>query len=217
MTSSVDLPTFTPPGLVLDVGRHRYSIDGRDLISVTQALGEAGLVDRTQFTDDARRRGTLVHAAIELWHERGYVDLGRDDAMAHEIAPYVNAYINFLAESQIRIDAVEERLADPALGCAGTLDLRGHLPTPPSIAALASVDDAIDVIDVKTGSAPAFVGWQVSGYVQMLPPHVRRRCRRWCLNLLDDATYRLIPLTKRSDETIFLAALTVACARRGWL
>ena len=102
-------------------------------------------------------------------------------------------------------------MCDPSIGCAGTLDLRGQLPGAP--AAL----DVIDVLDIKTGELPPFVGWQTAGYVRLLPVDVARRCRRWCLNLRADATYRLVPLTKRSDATVFIAAVTIAQARRGWL
>jgi hypothetical protein len=203
--------SYTPPGLVFDEPLHRYTHDGKVQVSVTAALDGAGLIDRRYFTDEARTRGALVAAAIALWHEHE-----RMHAPAI-VEPYLRAYRSFLAESAIRIDACEERVCDPLLGCAGTLDLRGVLPPPPAIAAVAHVLDAIDVIDVKTGSVPTFVGWQVAGYVRLLPPGAARRCRRWCLHLRDDATYRLLPLTRRTDEQVFLAAVTIAQAKRGWL
>jgi hypothetical protein len=209
--SAAPAPTYTPPGLVFDERSHRYTLDGRDLLSVTHVLRMAGLVDLAFFTEADRVRGTAAHAAIEQIN-RG-VDPFRQgvDGIA---GAFVVAYRRFLAESPIRIDAAEERLADATLMCAGTLDLRGQfLDAGDGVGA----GDRIDILDVKTGVTPPWVGYQTAAYVRLLPPIVARRCRRWCLTLREDATYRLTALTKRSDEAVFLAALTIAQAKRGWV
>jgi hypothetical protein len=200
---------YTPPGLAFDEPTHVYTFNGKTQIHVTGALTVAGLIDRAWLTEEGRTRGTLVHAAIALATEdpSQYGDAEWPAA----IAPYLAAHARFLSESGFRIDAVEERVCDPRLACAGTIDLRGQLPGGPSAL------DVIDVIDLKTGEVPRWVGYQTAGYVRLLPPMVERRCRRWCLNLRDDGTYRLIPLTKHSDASVFLAAVTVAQAQRGWL
>jgi hypothetical protein len=210
----IGLASYTPDGLIFDAAVHRYTLHGRDLINVTGALGVAGLVDRAFFTEEDRQRGARVHAAIARYHR----DLTTADDPASPdydptIAPYLRAYRRFLAESAFRVDACEEMLADAPLMIAGTLDLRGQF-----IDGRGSDNDRVDVIDVKTGTTPPWVGYQLAGYVRMLPPDVARRARRWSLNLAADrAVYRLEPHTKTTDERVFLAAVTIAQARRGWL
>lgn len=193
--------------LQFDETNHRYSIDGRELVSVTQALTVAGLIDTRWFTEESALRGSYVHAAIQLFHEG---DLA-EDSLDPALMPYFTAYRRFLDETGFQVDACEERVCDEALGCAGTLDLRGRLPRP------ALKYPGIDLIDVKTGHLPTWVGYQTAGYARMLPRGVSATRWRWCLNLQPDGTYRLEPVLKPTDETVFLAALTVAQAKLGWL
>ena len=202
LVATPPIPSFTPLGLTFDEPTHRYTLHGHPLISVTSALDAAGLVEQWG-TEADRERGAQAHAAIALLNERGRYD--EPDALAG----FLHGYRAFLAESAFRIDASEERLADADLGAAGTLDLRGCFIT--------DAVQAIDIIDVKTGCVPTTVGYQTAGYVRLLPFAVRRRCRRWVLHLRPDGTYRLIPLLKRTDESVFLAALVIARAKRGYL
>lgn len=181
---------------------HRYTLEGRELISVTQALTEAGIIDTTWYTDDACARGTAVHDAVHQLHA------GAENPSADLIAsdvPYFDAYLAFMAESGFHVHGSEERLCDPLTGYAGTLDLRGQLPR---------YTFGLDILDIKTGTVPTWVGYQTAAYARVVPGDLKRR---WALNLRADGTYRLEPLTTRSDERVFLAALTVAQAKRGWL
>lgn len=185
--------------------RHRYSLGTRELVSVTQALAESGLIDTRWYTEDAAIRGTYVHAAIVLHHDNDLAEESLDPGLR----PYFDAYRFFLDHSGFQVEAIEERVFNEALGIAGTLDLRGRFPdTPPT---------ATNVIDIKTGCLPMWVGFQTAGYARMLPAGLPPLRRRWALNLQADGKYRLEPLTKRSDEGVFLAALTIAQAKRGWL
>lgn len=190
------------PALEFDAATHRYSVLGRPLISVTQALTEAGFIDTRWFTEESAQRGTFVHQAILLHHEG---DLDEDD-LDPVLVPYYRAYRQFLADSGFVVQGCEERLFDEVAGYAGTLDLRGQFPT-----------DTIgtNLIDVKSGAIPNHVGRQVAGYKRLLRSLVP--VSRWCLNVRADATYRLEPLRNRNDERVFLAAVTVAQAKRGWL
>jgi hypothetical protein len=194
-------------GLTFDAARHEYAVDGRALVSVTSALTEAGLIDARWFTEEAAIRGTAIHAAIARLHA-GSLDV---TALSPVLQPYVAAYQRFLRESGFTAEASEEQVADVDLGAAGTLDLRGHLPRG------TRASKAVDLIDVKTGAVPLWVGYQTAAYARMLPADLPRLRWRWCLQLCPDGTYRLHPLTKATDERVFLAALTVAQAKRGWL
>lgn len=185
--------------LAFDPVAHRYTLDGRELLSVTQVLDAAGFIDRQWFTDAAMVRGTAVHAAVQAFHQTGIAPT--DDVTA----PFVDAYLDFQMEAGFQVDASEERVCDPLLGYAGTLDLRGRFR---------HFVVGTDLIDIKTGAVPSWVGYQTAAYARLLPtPTVRR----WALQLRADGTYRLEPLTARTDERVFRAALTVAQAKRGWL
>lgn len=43
---------------------HTYTMDGEPVLSVTQLCEQAGLVDKTFFTEEARQRGTDVHECL---------------------------------------------------------------------------------------------------------------------------------------------------------
>lgn len=205
---------FTPPGLTFEADHHLYHLDGAPMLSVTGVLRSAAIVDTMWFDEAARIRGVKVHEAIEDYHLRGSVSA---DPI---VTPFLDAYLQFRAESGFRLDACEERLADPRLRCAGTLDLRGEFPANVTFAKLTGSryrGSRIDVIDVKTGSTPPWVAYQTAGYVRLLPEAVRPRCRRWCLTLRADGSYVLLPLADPHDECVFLAALTIGHCKRGWL
>jgi hypothetical protein len=198
--------SYTPEGLTFDEPTHVYRLaDGTRLLSVTSILRDAGLVDLAWYTPADRQRGTLVHTAIA--RQLAGRPLGLFVENAPIVVPYLGAFARFLTESGFRVDACEERVADVGLRVAGTLDLRGTFPD----------STAIDVIDVKSGQAPPWVGYQLAGYARLLPPEARRHVRRWCLHLRDDGTYSLLPLRRHADAAIFLAAVVVAQARAGWL
>src|SRR5262245_5581565 len=120
--------------LTFDAAAHRYALGDRELISVTQALTEAGLIDGRWHTDAAAERGTAVHRAVEQFHASGQVP--SDDV----VAPFFDAYLDFHQNGGFYIHAAEERVCDPALGYAGTLDLRGRFK---------QFAHGIDVLDIK--------------------------------------------------------------------
>ena len=184
--------------LQFDEAAHKYTLGERELLSVTQALQGAGLIDRQWFTEDAAERGTRVHAAVQAFHATGAVP---DD----ETAPFFDAYLAFQMDAGLDIDASEERVCDPLMGYAGTLDLRGRFRAQVS---------GVDLIDIKTGTVPPHVGYQTAAYARLVSGTPKRR---WALHLRANGTYALVPQVKRTDESVFLAALLVAQAKRGWL
>lgn len=185
--------------LHFDPAAHRYTYGDRELISVTTVLKVCGLITSHNYTEEAAERGTAVHAAVQALSCEQPVTVSEDHA------PYVDAYLAFLAQGKFGTEASEERVCDPVLGYAGTLDLRGLF---------AGHTSGADLIDVKTGTVPEWVGYQTAAYARLVP---QRPVRRWALNLRGNGTYKLEPLTKRTDEQVFLAALLVAQAKKGWL
>jgi hypothetical protein len=205
--STSTAPTVNDPRLVFDAQAHAYTLDGRELLSVTTVLVEAGMSDPRHWTDEARDRGTAVHEAVSL-HTEGLLDVS---LVYPAYRPYVDGYLRFLSESRVVVEESERRICDPSLGYAGTLDL---------LVAWKS-DDGQKVtrrglLDIKTGSVPPAVGPQTAAYLRCArawfpagtPIH------RFALHLPGDGTYRLIPLTNPQDEHDFLAALRVAHFRR---
>lgn len=177
--------------LALDAD-HRYWFDGRELIGVTATLKAVGLIDTEWFTEAAQLRGTYVHEACCLVDDN---DLGAIDPA---IAPYVAAYETFLRDAKPDWAFIEQRVCDPAMGYAGTLDRCGFL------------NGKWIVADVKTGPESAWHSLQLAAYARLVPHASGLKPDRYGLYLRADGTYRLRQFTNRNDERVFLAALSIA-------
>lgn len=195
-------PLMNDPCLVFDEAAHRYSLDGRDLISVTTALQEAGMVDTTHWNEEARLRGQYVHQCIALEAE-GALD---EDSVDPLVRPYFEAFRKFQRETSVALEMVERRVCDPLLGYAGTLDAIGRWP-----------DGKRTLFDWKSGFFPPMAGPQTAGYLRCAREFypTGERITRAGLHLRGDGTYRLIEFTNIvQDEHDFIAALRVAQFRR---
>lgn len=183
-----------PTALRLDP-EHRYWLGDRELISVTTALKEAGLVDMAWFSTEAAERGTYVHQACDLVDEQ---DLG---IVEPSCAGYVSAYEKFLADAKPRWEHVEHRICDPVAGYAGTLDRAGAL------------NRRWTVLDIKTGPPAPWHGLQLAAYARLML-QLGLKPLRFDLYLTASGTYHLEPQTNRADEGLFFAALSIAQFRR---
>lgn len=204
----------SPPRLVLDEVTHRAFLGNRELVRVTTALEEAGIVTTSWFTDESRVRGQYLHEAIALYHARELEEASIDVGLL----PYWLGYLAFLAESEFMPASVERPIHDELAGYAGRYDLLGQFPKLPQT--------AMDLIDVKTGLAPKWTALQTALYRRCL--HEVPRCRRWVLELPGDGRYHLLPLNlqdtsaaqidrdaDRRHELVGLAAVAVANFKRG--
>lgn len=202
MTSSATRPTMNDPRLVFDELQHRYVLDGRDLISVTTALKEAGMVDTQHWNDEARLRGQYVHQCIALDAE----DALDENTVDPLVQPYFEAFRKFQRDTSVKLEIVERRVCDPALGYAGTLDAIGRWP-----------DGKRTLFDWKSGFFPPMAGPQTAAYLRCARDFfpTGERISRAGLHLRGDGTYRLIEFTNIvQDEHDFMAALRVAQFRR---
>lgn len=186
---------------------HQYFVGDRELPGVTRILQDAGLADysRPWFTEEARTRGSMVHAAIALDNE-GTLDF---DALDPALVPYVTGWRKYLAESQAVVEFYETPICDPAIGYAGTLDVIVLEPRQPGVPVRRTL------LDIKPALYPS-VGPQTAAYVRCArslydTPVLFQRA---ALVLDGDGGYRRVPLTDPTDEQTFLAAVRVAQFRR---
>ena len=164
---------------------------------VTDVLREAGLVDVSHFTQEARDRGTAVHLATEL-HDRGELDETKPwgDEKAHG---RLAAYKRFLRECNVKILAIEVEVLHPVLFYVGHLDR------------LVEINGLRGIMDIKPPGKSKWHGVQLAAYQAAAEGGARAWPHRWNLYLGDD-DYRLHPWNKPEHAihwSVFRAALTI--------
>jgi hypothetical protein len=193
--------------LTFDAVAHRYSADGVPLVSVTQAIREAGLMGDTSFwTAEARDRGTFVHAMTQMADE-GDLD---EETLDPSLEPYLVAYRAFLADHRPTWSHIETPRADLALRYAGTVDRAGRLK---------GIKHPV-VLDVKSGAPADWVRFQLSAYKHLVAAELGAALiARYALYLSPDGSYRLVPLPLADgpDWQMFCASLAIAQWKRRFL
>ena len=169
------------------------------MIRVTALLAEAGLIDRTWFSDEGATRGRYVHQACH-YYDMGELD---EDSLDPVLIPYVDGWKKFTADTQVTILRAEERIVNERLGITGTPDRVVEWP---------GVGYA--VIDIKSGSLSDWTAIQLAAYKLLLTDAVKdddwpRVLKRFAVNLPGDGTYKVKEYKDRADEGIFLAALSI--------
>ena len=150
-----------------DQAAHVYTVAGVQRPSVTQILKDAGLIDTSWYTEEARERGRAVHLATQFLDEN---DLDWETVLPQYYG-YVAAWERFKQESHFTISRdsegkllIEYLLFQPVSGYCGMLDRVGAIGTTEYL------------IDIKTGDPQDWHGYQLAGYSQCLPnPHSRKR------------------------------------------
>lgn len=141
--------------LIFDERSHTYRLDGQTLISVTQVLKPISELEYEEIREDvlenASKRGTAIHFALELYNEFGVEEIDE------EYRGYLEAYKSFLRTYHYQ-PIHNERQVVSELGYAGTVDC------------VAKVNGIITVVDYKTTSKlnPRKVGLQLAAYRQAL-------------------------------------------------
>lgn len=198
--------------LEFDAVSHSYTLQGFPVPSVTRVLSPLQDYDPTsQYLETARQRGTDVHTATELHDRRRDAIVIRDDKWrpdgirgyitATTIAPYLDAWKKFLADTDFEIHEIEKRVCSLRHRYAGTLDRLGVL------------NGRRVVIDIKTTAKMSPVmGIQLAAYqfaVNEKTPWVKQYPYRFICQLKPDGSYRLEEFKDKSDFTVFLALLTI--------
>jgi hypothetical protein len=186
------------PVFAFDEATHRYTLDGRPLVSVTQALKGAGVVDFSGIPEatleNARRRGKAVHAACHYLDEG---DLLESSVKPH-ILPYVKAWAKAKAELGLEVlkEFTEKPIYHPTLLYAGTPDR------------VCVYKGRVGVWDLKTYEADEWTGLQTAGYEAILR-NGAVSIDRWAIWLRSDESYRLRQFSEARDWPTFQACLTV--------
>lgn len=180
-----------------DPQTHQYAVNGRAVPSVTQVLDEAGLVDKTWYTDQARTRGDYVAQATALHDLNELNESSLDDALR----PYLLAWSKFLLDSQFEPELIEHRMFDRFGRYAGTLDRYGLLR-----------GDSPALIDIKTGGEARWHGLQLAGYQELLAD--KPVVKRLAVYLGNDGRYSCREYSEFNDFVVFRAALAVVTWKR---
>lgn len=180
--------------LTFDESRHEYRFGGSLVPGVTSILEP--LIDFSRVPREVLERkrdlGSRVHEACHYWDED---DLEMESVEA-DVEPYLEAWRRFRAETQCEILACEQRVYEPAMRYAGTLDrvivYRGFKW----------------LVDLKTAfSTPHSAGPQTAAYLRALrDPSVTHRA---ALLLRADGAYKFDHLTDPNDMAAFMACLQI--------
>jgi hypothetical protein len=184
--------------ITFDEKTHTYWCENRLVRSVTQILGDAGLIDKTYSTLNAMGRGQAIHKACELLDKD---DL--DESSVHEtIKPYLVGYEKFKANYKPKWELIEEIIyyRDGEYEWVGRLDRAGTL----------FEDDWFTLIEIKTGVPEDWHAIQTAAYRKPLPKFTQRR-----LLYLKPNDYKLTPpLQDEDDFEVFLAAVKISNRKR---
>lgn len=159
---------------------HRYTLDGEELPSVSELcrfLSREIYGTVAQYTlDRAADRGTAVHRICQALDLYGKADVPDD------LLSYVQAYVQFRKDHDVKWDSVEKAMHHPEQRYAGTLDRIGM------------VDGKRCIVDLKTSyqvQKPLAIA-QLNLYRRMAEYHGERIEELKILHLKKDGTYRLI-------------------------
>ena len=190
-------------GLVL-TSEHEYFFNGRRLDGCTNTLAEAGLLDRTHYTEEGALRGTAVHEAIRQTF------LGENPKVLRGHKPYVAAAFQCLKDIKAEVLHAEWPLAAPLLGIAGMPDVIAEVDL------VAVADPPFAVIDWKTGQPERWHRYQTAWYEHLARANglVEGLCERIVVHLKPDGTYTTRRYADRHDWKVADAARIVVQARR---
>lgn len=180
--------------LTFDEASHTYRVCGALVPGVTQILRPLSSFEGIPLhvLEAKADLGRRVHFACQLDDE---ADLD-ESSVEPDVEPYLAGWRRFLRETGAEVLHNEQQVVEPMLMYAGTLDN------------VLRLNGAKWLVDKKTCFAlPMAVGPQTAAYMRALgDPTVTHR---GALRLRADGTYRLDPLTRADDWSVFMACLTL--------
>jgi len=196
------------PGGTFDVDRHIYRDEqGKFVPSLTQVLHLCGFYNYHGVKDDvmetAAKRGTMVHACAEMHARFGAID---ETWLTDELAPYVDAYLKFLVETNFtpEVGSVEQPMV--AIFCGMKYGVK------PDLIGKRNGGGPPTVIELKATATAQPDVWAVQTLAQAIAKfgeHRYAEARRHALMLRPDGNYRLLTCDKtQRDVNVFRSALT---------
>lgn len=186
--------------LDFDPDQHRYKLGSHSLLSVTQIIESAGLIDTSWYDSEDATRGTYIHEATALYDE------GRlDEATIDErVAPYLEAWKNFRKCFKGTILLVEQAVCHIPFGVAGMIDR-------------AMIEEPLEryIIDIKAGQPQPWHRLQTAGY--KICWGGSPEAHRACVYLRNDGTFLMNIHPHEEDDydrVAFLSCLNVASWRQ---
>ncbi|MCP4102596.1 MAG: hypothetical protein GY750_14420 [Lentisphaerae bacterium] len=180
--------------LEFNATNHEYRLNGVVIPGVTSVLETAGLSDFSQVKQQtlelAAIRGSYVHQACELFDCKR-LDI---DSLDEEVAAYFGAWQSFRYDFKPEFTLIEQRVFNPKLHYAGTLDRLGY------------IGDKNVLLDIKTGVKSFVHGPQLAAYAACLPDEVSER---WTVYLNVSGEYHIEHHNDPQDWPVFLSALNV--------
>lgn len=180
---------------------HVYTVDGREVPSVTQILAGVGLTDFSRVNPELLERskdfGTKAHEATEL-SDKGKFDYFSESV---EICSIVDAWDRFKKDVGFVPELIEKPLYSTKYGFAGTPDRIGLIGKDPAI------------VDIKTGVLLNVAELQLEGYeilaLESFYYEKVKKFRKISVQLLQDGSYKMEEYSDRGARTAFLSCLNV--------
>lgn len=184
--------------LTLDESTHQYSLDGRRLIGVTEALKI--LDDRWKIDPWYLERGRLIHLATE-YYDRDELD---ESTIDERIRPYLDAYVKFRKNTDFEPIYIEQLLYHPQYFYAGKPDRIGPLYKHHVL------------IDLKSGAKSKIDELQDVAYWELCRVNDIPVNKLFDLYLKENGTYKLEPVERpRNLLPVFLACVTAVRWKEG--
>lgn len=193
-------PAMRAPTLEFDAAEHVYRVEGRVVPGVTRII--APLYEwmgvPPHVLERKSRLGTAVHMATEF-DDKGTLD---EATLSDEVAGYLEGWRKFRRDTGFTPTLIEHKVYNPDRVYAGTLDRAGYFP---------GAEDAVDVIDIKSGVEHDAHGVQIAAYglAYVAERQLRTYPGRRAVYLSADGTFRQHRFTDPSDYPTFLGLLTV--------
>lgn len=191
-----------------DEATHTYTLDGKELPSVTHIIRYLA-VDKANNADPnaaaiARERGTLVHQEAMLFDYTNSFS----SAINSDCAPYLEAYVQFVRDYKPGWELIEHQMGNKTLGFAGTLDRFGL------------IDGEYAILDIKTSykvDMPSLSA-QLTAYRSLLYKEyspakwdeiLENGLNLYGLQLMRDGKYRLYKCDESVGDILFQSCLKI--------
>ena len=183
--------------------RHEYKENGIIIPSVTQILKGAGLIDLSFINKDLLAEkadfGTKVHETTEL-----YDKFELDTETLHPtLNNYLKQWVKFQNDFKIQIQEIETMYYHPSYRFAGRLDR------------IISIGKDFAIVDIKTGGKFPSYPIQTAAYKMLYETNHKEKIKKRFTVYLTENSYKVDEHKNKTDESVFLAALTIYNYKKG--